>query len=66
LNSEVFFKTQQPNILFGFRNIAFRINIEDKPEDSRLVLLIPTENMDAIPLYPLLKLLEERKVIRQQ
>lgn len=69
LNSEVSFETEMPYVLYGFRNIVFRIankHLGYGSEQMRLVLLEPQDNRAPLPLLSLLRLLEERNIIRAQ
>ena len=65
LRSEVSFDTKVPHVLYRYRNIDFRINIDRNRHAtaSELVLLVPKENRDPIPLLSLLRLLVERRVL---
>jgi hypothetical protein len=67
LKSEVGFDTEFPHELYRFRNILFRIDVSDHREEATkdLVLLVPRENAQPIPLLSLLKLLEERRILER-
>lgn len=64
LGSEVIFD-HSDHATFGFRNVLFRIqtNRSSPGKEKELLLLIPRDNQLPIPLYPLLRLLEDRQVI---
>ncbi len=65
LRSEVSYDTKLPHLLYRYRNIDFRVNIErhDLHTTSQLVLLIPKENTEPVPILSLLRLLIERRVL---
>jgi hypothetical protein len=65
LRSEVSFDTHVPHVLYRYRNVDFRINIYRGPRKttSELVLLVPKENKEPIPMLSLLRLLAERRVL---
>jgi hypothetical protein len=73
IDTEVKFETIQPHVLFSFRNIQFRVNINDdydwKGQVTRirkeLVLVVDTANTTPIPLLSLMKLLANQKVIQR-
>jgi len=66
LRSEVSFDTEAPHVLYRFRNIDFRFHFKSETGrgENALSLLVPRGNDRVIPLYSLLKLLEERHVIK--
>lgn len=66
LRSEVSFDTHVPHVLYRYRNIDFRININRdlRKTTSELVLLVPKENTEPIPMLSLLRLLAERRVLK--
>jgi hypothetical protein len=65
LNSDVSFDTQVAHVIYRYRNIDFRMLIQSRRSETQkeLVLLIPGDNDLPIPLYSLMKLFEERRVI---
>jgi len=65
LRSEVSFDTHVPHVLYRYRNVDFRINIDHyyRKTTSELILLVPKENTEPIPLLSLLRLLAERRVL---
>jgi hypothetical protein len=65
LNSDVAFDTHLPHIIYRYRNIHFRMIIQSRGGKTKkeFVLLIPRDNDLPIPLYSLMSLFEERRVI---
>jgi len=69
LNTEVNFKTDMPHVIYGFRNIQFRINIWEESGGRKsvirrdLVLIIDQENEIIIPLVSLIRLLVSQNII---
>jgi hypothetical protein len=66
INSEASFDTGQPYSVYRFRNIDFRIDAYTNYRNEiikQLTLLIPRDNELPIPLYSLMRLLEERRII---
>ncbi len=68
LHSDVSFDTKAPHQIHRFRNIDFRFFPDDsrtqKKSQKSLILLVPTQNDAPIPLHSLIKLFEERQVIK--
>ena len=64
LNSDVSFDTKWPHHIYGFRNIDFRFSLGDPLQKKSLFLLVPTQNDAPIPLHSLIKLFEERHIIK--
>ena len=73
INTEVDLKTSQPNILYKFRNILFRINIYDNFNGSSgemtkrkdLILIVDQNEKEQIPLLSLIKLLVKQNIIKK-
>lgn len=69
LNTEVDFNTDLPHVIYGFRNIQFRINIWKDGDPRRsvvrkeLILIVDQNNKEIIPLVSLIKLLARQSVI---
>ena len=64
LNSDVSFDTKQPHHIYRFQNIDFRFSLDGSPSEKSLFLLVPTQNDTPIPLHSLIKLFEERHIIK--
>jgi hypothetical protein len=75
VDTEVGFETSLPNVLFSYRNILFRVNIDHRyklvggqkqhEEKRELVLIVDVSNTDPIPLLSLMQLLIRRRVIHR-
>ena len=69
LNTEVDINTDLPHVIYGFRNVQFRINIWDEREARRsvvrrdLILIVDQKNEVIIPLVSLIKLLVSQNII---
>lgn len=69
LNTEVDFNTDQPHVVYRFRNLQFRINIRQDNWGKRstiignLILKVDQNNKEIIPLVSLIRLLVRQRVI---
>jgi len=72
INTEVEFGTSQPNLLFKYKDILFRINIWDEYERGRtikrkeLVLIIDPMDEEHIPIVSLIHLLLDQRIIQRR
>ncbi len=70
INTEVDFKTALPHVLYRYRNILFRININEDIFDrltinNKLIIIVDQKDEGPIPLLSLIKLLINQKVINK-
>ena len=64
LNSDVSFDTMAPHDIYRFRNIDFRFFLDESQQQKSLMLLVPPQNDAPIPLHSLIKLFEERHLLK--
>ena len=64
LNSDVSFDTIAPHDIYRFRNIEFRFLLDGFQSQKGLMLLVPPQNDVPIPLHSLIRLFEERHIIK--
>ncbi len=64
MNTEIDFKTSHPNLLYRYRNILFRINIQ-KNSSGELMLFFDFDRNGKIPLLSLIKLLVRQGIIKR-
>ncbi len=63
VDTEINFDTRSPCRVYKFRDIDFEIRKKFRSEQMELVLFVPLVNSNPIPILPLMKLLEERRVL---
>jgi hypothetical protein len=64
MNTEIDFKTSHPNLLYGYRNILFRINIQENGL-AELIIIYDCNLNGKVPLLSLIKLLVKQRIIKK-
>lgn len=64
MNTEIDFKTSHPNILYRYRNVLFRINIQ-KNGKAQLFLIYDYNANESIPFFSLINLFLKQRVIKK-